>query len=257
MLFIIGCNNIETNIFEVDYDTILSDSTNKRHIVSSSEELEFKIKNKIEISNEFYKIQYSKGIINDTLWHYVTTRNRVTDSIIDALKFNQKDQILDRIYLNKHKENSRNISIDFLQSYMWENTKYFNIQMLEIDSQGIFQYLERVSKIEREIRTLNGKRKYSGTYTYSNEDLKIELRLRDSRNTNNYTMVYRIEDSKGCASTISQLNEVIEKGQINLDSMQIQINNNNAEVEINDYVICDTISKSNIILKKVTDTNNR
>lgn len=248
----IGCSEYHVQELQVGYNTILSDSLNKETLLDKDGFIQFSVQNGDKKCEKTFNLVYYNQERLDTIWHVISTQCIFGDTIIDGIEFDQKEDILDRIYYNSEKANPEYISVDLLEVLTWEHGIYYDVNMYDIDCHGVINYVNRTSKTGREISTLTKVKKYCGTYFSDIPDNHTRLELRDGKIEGSYAMLFQIRDSEGCKQTYSQFDKIIENEVIDLipDTMTIKLQKELAVLSVKHLEICDTIENLKLNLKK-------
>lgn len=210
MLFSCSQNKYNYRSNTVNFDAVLSDTLIKNYFLNENDIVEFIVQNGEKECKKKFHLLYFKKEIEDTLWYILSTMSITGDTIIDLLKFDQEEQILDRIYYNNLKSNSENICVDFLKKNTYEKGIYYDVELFEIDCNGKFTFIDSESQFERDLTMLTKDKKFCGIYETNNKNIFAHLELKDGKIDDTYAMRFVIQDNNGCVQVYTQPNLLIE-----------------------------------------------
>jgi hypothetical protein len=240
---LLSCSEHNLQELYVNYNVVLSDSTIKKNLLNTHDFLKFSIQSENKQCEEAFILVYYNEVVEDTIWHAISTHCIFGDTMIDGIKFDQETEILDRIYSNNTKSKSDKISVDFLLSINEGIGSGYEVNMFEIDCQGIFNHANLTSTTYREFSTFTKEGEYCGTYLSNSAAYSPSLELRDGTIEGSYAMIFRINDMQGCKQTYTQFDKIIDDDLIELipDTMTIRLLKGQANLSVNQLIICDTL----------------
>lgn len=193
---------------------------------------------------------------NDSKWHLLTA-NKEDTHIIDKYDFDPDSLDMREIYQHSSKLDHDGIAITLIEDASTQDSLIFYDHYLEVFETGEIKLISKTASYKEIFKVLTSDQRSTGSYSCYENDVKIELDLKDGLTPENYSYKLDIFTPEGCFHIYQHIDSRIIGNSIVLDSsgnFKLIIKEETIDIVHSNFdSACEDFSELNYELKKSDD----
>ncbi len=193
---------------------------------------------------------------NKLLYHFITL-DKKNNKLIDKYDFNPDSLEVRLIYQHSSNLDHDGIAIELIEdSSSKDSLKIYDIN-LEVLETGRIKFISKSVSHSEIFKVLTSIQKNTGKYSFVENDIIIDLYLKDGLKAQNYSYKLNVFTPEGCVHTYLGVDSEVKGNSIDIDSIgsfKLFINDKTVNITNSNFVsACEEILELNYELKKTDD----
>lgn len=193
---------------------------------------------------------------NKLLYHFITL-DKKSNKLIDKYDFDPDSLEVQLIYQHSSNLDHDGIAIELIEDSSLKDSLKIYVINLEVLETGRIKFISKSISHSEIFKVLTSVQKNTGYYSFIENDIKIDLYLKDGLKAQNYSYKLNIFTPEGCVHTYLGIDSEVKGNSIDIDSIgsfKLFINDKTVNIVNSNFEsACEEILELNYELKKTDD----